>query len=119
MAWLGRFSSAYRRAFDAIFGPLWMHILMHAGLFAVLALLLTHRLSNLRIFAGWKLPMLVTSAVLGLGLLQEGLQSLSGGVFLPSAAAFDLGVDFAGGLVGLGIAQGIVLFRRAKGWASN
>ena len=32
LAWLGRFSTAYRRVFNALFGPEWMHVGMHFAL---------------------------------------------------------------------------------------
>jgi hypothetical protein len=111
MAWLGRFSQGFRQAFDAVFSPLWVHLLMHAGLFAVLAVLLTFQLHR---FSGPNrrmLVLLVLGVVLGVGLLQEGFQSFSNGVLLPGAAAFDLGVDLAGGLLGFVIAQGSAAYR--------
>jgi hypothetical protein len=39
MAWFGRFSSSYRQAFNLIFSPQWMHIVMHAFLYAGLVVL--------------------------------------------------------------------------------
>jgi hypothetical protein len=90
LAWLGKFSQGFRQAFDAVFGPLWMHILMHAGLFAFLALLIALQWSKFSRLARGKLVLPVLGAVLGVGLLQEGFQSLSSGAFLPGAAVIAL-----------------------------
>jgi hypothetical protein len=103
LAWLGRFSTAYRQVFDTIFGPGWMHVLMHLALFAGLGMLLLAALKPS--LDRWAL-LKVGLALLLVGALQEGFQTLSQGASLASAvvlrnAAFDLGVDLTGGLAGL------------------
>ncbi|RPI33136.1 MAG: hypothetical protein EHM70_06945 [Chloroflexota bacterium] len=98
MAWLGKYSAGFRRAFDAIFAPTWMHILMHALLYTVLVVLL---LVMFRWQASWKTAARALSIVLVVGCAQEGLQSLGAGIFYASAALFDLGVDLAGGIGGI------------------
>jgi VanZ family protein len=75
MAWFGKYSNGYRQAFDAIFSPEWMHWVMHALLYAGLA-----------IFMMLAFDLQVTKSSLGLvlaisliiGGLQEGWQILSG-----------------------------------------
>jgi hypothetical protein len=109
LAWLGRFSPAYRCAFEAVFAPLWMHVLMHALLFAGLAILLVVAFKP---FQSVKMVLAVAAVILAIGGLQEGFQWLSRGHFAVAAAAFDLGVDLAGGMVGFKIGY---LVRRDAG----
>ncbi len=104
LAWLGSFSAAFRQAFDTVFSPQWMHIIMHTIQFAVLGIL---------IILAWK-PQLkartvlaLVLAFLGVGVLEEGFQMLTQGMEpwrtgALAAATFDLGVDLAGGLLGIG-----------------
>jgi hypothetical protein len=54
----------------------------------------------------------VAAVILAIGGLQEGFQGLSRGHFAVAAAAFDLGVDLAGGMVGVKIGY---LVRRDAG----
>ncbi len=98
MAFLGRIWPSFGRLFDTVFSPDWMHIVMHAFLYAVLAWLL----------AAWIEPVSVraVSILLGIVLLvgcfQEGLQWLASQRGARwSASAFDLMVDAAGVAVGL------------------
>jgi hypothetical protein len=112
-AWLGRFSPTYQRVFDAIFAPPWMHIAMHALLYAVLAALLV---------VGWRISfstknLLVLAGVLLLvGIGQESLQALLAGFLYFEGALFDLGIDLAGGLAGLTFAWGM---QRIHGFLSR
>ncbi len=100
--WLTWYSDSYRRVFDTVFGPLWAHILMHVMLYSVLACLLAGLLLRAR-------SPLLSRSHLGLSLLlilaialgQEGLQLLYQGR-LPGADEFlDVGVDLAGGVLGI------------------
>jgi hypothetical protein len=101
IGWLGRFSPAFRLVFDRVFGPLWMHIFMHALLFAGLMILLVVAGGKpVSRRSAWKF----LAAALLAGLLQEGFQAWSQGSFSAPASLFDLGVDLAGGLLGLGLA---------------
>jgi hypothetical protein len=100
MAWLGRFSPTYRRAFDAIFAPAWMHWFTHALLFGVLAALFV---IVLRINLDRKTTWIGFALVLGVGFFQETFQVLSGGSFSLAGSVIDLGVDLMGGLLGLGV----------------
>ena len=101
MAWLGRYSAHYRQMFDALFGPPWMHVVMHTLLFAGLAALL---IWVVRLEMSWRSAGLVLTTVLLIGLLQEGLQALSQGSLYWPGVLFDLGVDLTGGALGAGTA---------------
>jgi len=105
LAWLRQFSTAYRRSFDVIFGPEWVHVILHVALYAVLGILLG-RVLRISLDRGGIL--LVLAIVFGTGILQEFFQLFSQGIdpFMRTAqarAGFDLGVDLAGGLLGLGV----------------
>lgn len=104
MAWLGNFSSNYRQTFNAIFAPEWMHWLMHAALYAGLAILLVlvFDLSLTR-----RTVLLVWGIVLLVGLIQEGMQLFSGVQVVSWNSLFDLGVDLIGASMGLGVVWAI------------
>ncbi len=102
-AWLRQFSTSYRRTFDSIFAPEWMHILLHMALFGILAILLV---ITLRIPLNRRTAVGVLLAILVIGMLQEGLQLLTHASLLTRPLAFggpvfDLGVDLAGASLGL------------------
>ena len=110
LAWLGNFSTSYRRGFDAVFGPEWVHIVMHTALFAGLSILLAIVL-DLRLHR-WGV-LIVLSLTLGVAILQESIQLFSQGAAFSQAKAlsraiFDLGIDLLGSLLGLGA---LYLFR--------
>jgi VanZ family protein len=105
LGWLGHFSVTYQRAFDAVFSPEWVHVGMHAGLYFVLGILLAH---TLRVNTDWQGVLLVMGIILGVGVLQELFQLFSQGIdpfqsVAQARAGFDLSVDLAGGLLGLGV----------------
>ena len=100
--WLRQFSNTYRLIFDRLFGPEWMHILMHLAIYAVLGILLmlVFRLRPTR-----KNLLQLALLILITGLLQEAFQAASQGMPLfqasiLSAAAFDWVIDLSGGLLG-------------------
>jgi hypothetical protein len=97
LAWLGTLSPAYRRIFDAIFAPLWMHIVMHLLLFGGLVLLLAFAFRPRR---NWRALAVLLGAALVIGMCQEVFQALSSGMFSLTGSLFDLGVDLAGAIVG-------------------
>jgi hypothetical protein len=97
MAWLGSFWPAYRRVFNAIFSPEWVHVVMHTLLFAGLAVLL---LQVLFPRFGFKSLILVLLIGLAVAMFQEGFQALSLESGSLQAAMFDLGVDLSGSLAG-------------------
>ncbi len=105
MAFLGRLSPGFRRAFDTIFGPAWVHVVMHAALYAVLAFWLVLGFNRL---PAKKAAWMILVAILIVGILQEGFQALNTGVISISGSALDLGVDLAGG----GLGFGVILFIR-------
>jgi hypothetical protein len=105
MAWVAGFWPAYRRAFDAIFSPEWVHVVMHALLFACLAALL---LQVLFIQIDLKSLILVLLMGLAIGIFQEGFQALSLKSGSLRAALFDLGIDLTGSLAG---AMGFIALR--------
>ena len=100
IAWLGRFSLAYRRTFEAIFAPEWMHWFTHALLFGGLVALFV---IVLRLNLDRKTALIALALVFGVGFLQEVFQALSQGSFSLAGSVFDLGVDLVGGLLGLGV----------------
>jgi predicted MFS family arabinose efflux permease len=113
---IGQLSTLYKRIFDSVFEPEWMHIAMHTALFAGLAAILT-----LVTRPPWRAMtlMLVCGLILGAGILQEIFQWLTQDKAVPlmialRSSAFDLGVDLSGGLLGIA-----VLFWVDKVFASN
>jgi hypothetical protein len=101
--WLRQFFTGYRRVFDTLFGPEWMHIFMHLVLFSILGILLgmVFHLSFDR-----KGLFRLAVFILATGILQEAFQPLSQGISLFQspilrAAGFDLVIDLAGGVLGL------------------
>lgn len=100
--WLTRYSAIYRQAFDTVFGPLWVHILMHGLLYAVLAYLLAGLLLRVRFteISRYHLSLsLVLILVIALG--QEGFQLLYLGRLPGGDEWLDVGVDLTGGSLGL------------------
>ncbi len=95
---LSRFWRPLGDLFDTVFHPLWVHVVAHAFLYAVLALLLSRRIKP----GTWRGRFLVLCLGLMIGCLQEGLQSLAPDHGLIwSDSAFDLLVDVFGMAVGL------------------
>ena len=100
---LADYSNTYRSAFNAIFGPEWVHIIAHAILYAIFSFLVLRSLDQPP-----KRPtvFIVLGIVLVTGCLQEIIQAASQGFDLLqpttiSRAGFDLLIDLAGGLFGL------------------
>jgi hypothetical protein len=88
----------FRRHFDALFYPDWVHVLMHILLFAGFTLLLAWNL-RLALTPVSTAGMLLAALVVGVS--QEALQTLSQDIFWLPGIFFDLGVDLVGGLLGL------------------
>jgi VanZ family protein len=97
LAWLGRFSPRYHEAFNAIFSPEWTHWVMHAALYTGLVVLV---MVNLDLQPSLKTLGWVLLIMLGVGIIQEGLQLLSAVQILRLNTVVDLGVDGAGALIG-------------------
>ena len=102
--WLARFSDSYRRVFDAVFGPPWMHVLMHAAIYAVLAYLLAGLVAA-RCLASIRVRCLglLFAVILGVAIGQEGFQLWFKGRLLGASEWFDVAVDVAGALLGVAV----------------
>lgn len=94
-------SPAYRRVFNAVFAPEWMHWLSHALLYAVLVLLL---FAVFRQKLTWRSVLTALAVALAVGLLQEGLQWLSNTTAGKWNSLLDLGMDMIGSVAGLAVA---------------
>lgn len=100
--WLTLYSDTYRRVFDTIFGPFWVHLVMHTLLYLVLAYLLAQLLVATRSpKVSLRRLVLVLSLVLVIALLQESFQLLYLGRWPGADEFLDLGVDLTGGLLGI------------------
>ena len=108
LAWIGHFSSSFREVYNALFGAEWVHWVMHAGLYAGLAILI---ISTFNKQASKKDLIIVLSAALGLGLAQEGLQLLTYVEILEWNSLLDLGVDLLGALIGFSV---FFFYKRSK-----
>ena len=100
--WLCGYSDTYRQMFDTVFGPLWVHIVMHILLYCVLAYLLAWFL--LRAHPQRMHPYhfgFLFLAVLVVALIQESLQLLYQGRLPGADEWLDTAVDLAGGLLGI------------------
>lgn len=95
---LSQLYSGYAIVFNSVFDSLLSHILMHMALFAALAWIVMS-------FASKKpmrqMILMSLGTVLLVGMIQEGIQMLSVGVFNIGASIFDLGIDLAGGSIPL------------------
>jgi VanZ family protein len=111
MAWLGNFSVGYRRVFNALFAPEWMHWLMHAALYAGLAILLAIVFD---LAVNRRTVLIVVGMVLLVGLIQEGMQLFSAVQVVSWNSVFDLGVDLSGAGIGLIVVCGIRKASRAR-----
>ncbi len=99
MGMLRQFSPAFRSRFDAIFSPEWMHVLMHALLFAMLVLLISFAFN----FHPRRKTAIILLLLLLAGLFQEGLQWVTHSTLPGWNSLFDLAVDLCGGTLGLAI----------------
>lgn len=99
MAWFGNHSAEYKRIFDAAFSPEWMHWVMHAILYAGLAVLVMVVLDRSVTISSLGLILVITLVVGG---LQEGWQILAGVQILRWNTLFDLGIDSLGAIIGFG-----------------
>ncbi len=105
MGWFIRVSPLGYRLFNQLFSPQWMHIFMHGLLFGVLGALLMHSLyGKMEVRKG---AVVVLALVLGVAVLQEGIQLISERLPIHADNFFDIGVDMSGGIVGAALALGV------------
>ena len=110
VTWLGRYAPGYQPTFNAIFGPEWVHIFMHATLYAGLGMLLA---IAFKFPAGRKSTFRIVAIILTVGVAQESLQWFSQGNFnlgpiVVQNALFDLIIDILGGMLGLLVFHGFL-----------
>lgn len=100
MAWLAQFWPTSARIFGFLFGPLWMHVLMHAFLFAVLGWLVAHAVK--RSLSAARRAGLPTAwlAVAVVAVLQEGIQLSYKARPWGGDEMLDVAVDIAAGALG-------------------
>jgi len=99
VAWFSSLTTETTAWFNQVFGPLWVHIVMHAGLYLVLALCLAWLAGD-----HWRQRWpLILAAVVLVGVLQEMVQMWGAGRWPGADEVFDLTVDVSGGLIGLGL----------------
>jgi len=105
LAWLGTLSPAWKDFMDWLLAPEWLHVVMHLIIFAGLIILVManqHR-------DGKEISFLALIAIiLTVGIAQELLQYLTADYWVHPlralrSSAFDLMVDLAGGMIGMGI----------------
>jgi hypothetical protein len=73
MAFLGTIWPSFGRLFNSFFAPGWNHVIMHAFLYAVLGILLTHWIKALSI----RSALIILGLALLAGCFHEGLQILT------------------------------------------
>ncbi|GAP62185.1 hypothetical protein ARMA_0608 [Ardenticatena maritima] len=100
MALFTRYSATYNRWFQTVFTPEWTHVVMHAFLYAVLAVLLARTLPPRFCHPFWLLTLVLLVAC-----LQEGVQLIYTASLPGRDELFDIGVDLIGGSVGVLLAQ--------------
>ncbi len=114
MGWFIRVSPLGYRLFNDLFSPQWMHIFMHGLLFGVLgALLMFSVYGRMGLRNG---VIVVLALVLGVAVLQEGIQLFSERLPIHADNFFDIGVDMFGGVFGVLLALGVrkAVGRRAR-----
>ena len=102
LGWLSHYSDLYRQVFNTVFGPPWVHILMHGLLYFVLAYLLAGLVLNAHLptISPYRL-MVVLGLILVIALGQESFQLLYQGRLPGTDEWLDIGVDLVGGGLGL------------------
>ncbi len=102
MSWFTSFSPAAQSLFNTVFSSGWVHVLMHAFLYAVLATLLVYRLYHKQSsLLHWRRVGFILTAILVVALLQESIQLFSEQRSPGADEIFDIGVDLLGGMLGV------------------
>ena len=107
-------SPEYREVFDRVFRTQAAHVLMHLFLYAVLACLVASFLpASVRRSRGR--TVVVTLLAVGVvGILQEVIQMRAKAGMPGADEFFDLGVDLAGGLLGIAAFLSVRRWRRGR-----
>ena len=98
IAWLSQYSPGCVQVFGFLFAPLWMHLLMHALLFAVLGYLAACLLQQRFMATTWAavlgaLPLVVVIAALQEAGLRPPLRVMVGGAPISQEFADRIGAD--------------------------
>jgi len=110
MEFLARVWPAFRKIFNPIFSPDWVHIVMHTLLYSVLVFLLAQAISPISLKAG----LFLVGLGLLVGCMQESLQLLSARAW-PGwpPELLDLSVDLMGAIIGISLSRLWMHLKRA------
>lgn len=103
LALFSRISAPAHRFMDWLLAPEWLHVVMHLLIFAGLVILVSIALAHRE---QWLSPVSFILVILGVGIFQELFQYISSvhefrSIFTPGGSLYDLGVDLAGGALGV------------------
>ena len=101
ISWLRRVSPTFRYYYDPLIPLEWLHVVMHTLLFVGLSLLLIY---VFQLPLNRRTVLLILGTILVVGLFQEILQLWAKGRTFWWYEVYDLAVDLAGGVLGLGLA---------------
>lgn len=101
ISWLRRVSPTFRHFFDPLIPLEWLHVVMHMLLFATFAVLVIY---VFRLPLNGRTVLIVLGSLLVVGFFQEILQLWAKDRTFWWYEVYDLVVDLAGGVLGLGIA---------------
>jgi VanZ family protein len=109
MEFLARVWPAFRKIFNPIFSPDWVHIVMHTLLYSGLVFLLAQAISPISLKAG----LFLVGLGLLVGCMQESLQLLSARAW-PGwpPELLDLSVDLMGAIIGISLSRLWMRFKR-------
>ena len=107
-AWFSNQFGVFSEHFNQIFSPQWVHIVMHAGLYAMLMVFLSHYGNQKGSTSVYKLWIIIGL----IAVTQEILQSVVVGRTFSYSEVFDIFVDFSG--AGLGRLVYMVQFNRRE-----
>ena len=99
--WLRRVSPTFRQHYDPLVPLEWVHIVMHTLLFVVLTLLLIY---VFQLPLNRRTVLIVLGTLLAVGIFQEILQLQTKNRPFMWYEVYDLAVDLAAGVLGLGLA---------------
>jgi hypothetical protein len=113
--WIGHLSTTTDKVMDVLIGPEWIKIILHIASYAGLVALLV---IATRLPPRWYSVLIISGLILVIAVLQEFVQWLTrdeeiSAIIALRRSAFDLGIDFLGGLLG---AAGIFWVSWKSGW---